>query len=59
MAKDSLVYEGVVNGIDLGMVGYIGPIDMFPTFCHRPTEGPDSDLKRGKLAIIVFVYNGF
>ena len=59
MAKDSLVYEGVVSGINLGIFGYIGPIDVFPTFCPGPTKGPSSDPKKDKLAIITFVYNEF
>ena len=50
VANDSLVYESVVNGIDLGMVGYMGLIYVFPAFCSRLAEGPSSDPKGGKLA---------
>ena len=59
MANDLLVYDGVVMGIDLGMFGYIGPIAVFPLFCPKPIEGPKSNPKRDKLAIIALVYNGF
>ena len=53
------MYEGVVNGIDLGMLGYMGHIDVLLTFCPRPTKGLGSDPKKGKLVIKVLVYNGF
>ena len=59
VAKDSLVYEGVINGINLGMVWYIGPINVFPAFYPGRVEGLGSDPKGGKLAIIVFMYNRF
>ena len=37
----------------------MGPIEVFPTFCPRPIEGPISDPRRGKLAIMEFMYNKF
>ena len=58
MANDSFMYEGVM-GINLGMFGYMGPIDVFPTFCPEPIKGPKNDPKGGKLAIMALVYNGF
>ena len=53
------MYEGVVSGIDLGMFGYIRPIEVFLTFYPGLTKGPGSDLRKGKLAIIAFVYTDF
>ena len=57
--KDSLVYEGVVNDMDLGIVGYIGPIDAFLTFCPGPIKGLENDPRWGILAIMMLTYNGF
>ena len=41
------------------MVGYMGFIDVFPTHCPGPDEGPGNNPKGGKLARIVFVHNIF